>query len=456
MIAGIGARVSGATTRFNVSVRIANIDAGPPIGREASNILQTIRPSGKSVIAVTVLPHVIGGGRNGGIIVTARAYIDPPVSAVGITGSGIDFFEGQRRGYYVGNLGRVHSSNNLCVLIDILTGRARTLLGYHTLGCSSGPGTVGMLEVLTFVGDVPTDSTHLNFGVSIIVTHPLLAEVVILFLVFLLCKPAVLARAVIGVLCLIQVRVGCGLVPRMACGTPLNVATSRTFILTFTLCITDRAVSIVWVVIAVLSRNLSVVLGLHIVALIHPLGVITVAAVLLILVLRISRLLVDHRVIAQPGAVLVYPVDLVAVAANLLTLMPGLTVLPVGVLVDIVVTLVHPPGVATVTADLLPLVLVEALLLVVVIEVPGMACVYPASNRGATAGAVLLILMVGLILALVLHWIEVGPIVRSVVDPLLSAAGADLLSLLLIGVGRVRTILGGISHLPRMGMRHAI
>ena len=132
--------------------------------------------------------------------------------------------------------------------------------------------------------------------------------------------------------------------------------------------------------------------------------------------------------------------------------MPGLAILPVGVLVDIVVTLVHPPGVATVTADLLTLVLGEALLLVVVIVAPAMTCVYPASNRGATAGAVLLILVVGLILALVLHRVEVGPGVSSVVDPLLSTAGADLLSLLLVGVGRVRTILSRIRHLPGMGV----
>lgn len=132
--------------------------------------------------------------------------------------------------------------------------------------------------------------------------------------------------------------------------------------------------------------------------------------------------------------------------------MLGLAILPVGVLVDIVVTLVHPPGVTAVTADLLTLVLGEALLLVVVIVAPGMTCVYPASNRGATAGAVLLILVVGLILALVLHRVEVGPRVSCVVDPLLGTAGADLLSLLLVGVGRVRTILSRIRHLPGMGV----
>lgn len=93
-----------------------------------------------------------------------------------------------------------------------------------------------------------------------------------------------------------------------------------------------------------------------------------------------------------------------------------------------------------------------ALLLVVVIVVPGMTCVYPASNRGATAGAVLLILMIGLILALVLHRVEVGPGVSSVVDPPLGTAVADLLSLLLIGVGRVRAILSRIRHLPGMGV----
>lgn len=132
--------------------------------------------------------------------------------------------------------------------------------------------------------------------------------------------------------------------------------------------------------------------------------------------------------------------------------MPSLAILSVGVLVDIVVTLVHPPGVTTVTADLLTLVLGEALLLVVVIVAPGMTCVYPASNRGATAGAVLLILMIGLILVLVLHRVEVGPGVSSVVDPPLSPAGADLLSLLLVGVGRVRAILSRIRIPPGMGM----
>lgn len=90
--------------------------------------------------------------------------------------------------------------------------------------------------------------------------------------------------------------------------------------------------------------------------------------------------------------------------------------------------------------------------MVVVIVVPGMTCVFPASNRGATAGAVLLILMIGLILAPVLHRVEVGPGVSSVVDPPLGTAGADLLSLLLIGVGRVRAILSRIRHLPGMGM----
>lgn len=90
--------------------------------------------------------------------------------------------------------------------------------------------------------------------------------------------------------------------------------------------------------------------------------------------------------------------------------------------------------------------------MVVVIVVPGMTCVCPASNRGATAGAVLLILMIGLILAPVLHRVEVGPGVSSVVDPPLSPAGADLLSLLLTGVGRVRAILSRIRHLPGMGV----
>lgn len=284
-VSGIRTTGGSATAGFNVSVRIANIDAGPPIGREASNILQTIRSGGKSVIAVTVLPHVIVGGRNGGIIVTARAYIDPPVSAIGITGSGIDFPEGQRRGYYVGNLGRVHSSNNLGVLIDVLTGRTRTLLDYYTLGCSDGPGTVGMFLVLTLVSNVTADVTHLNLGVPIVVTHPLLAEVVVLLLVILLSEPTILTGASIRVLGLIEVRVGCSLIPAMTRRTPLDIAASRALILAFALGVVQRVISVIGVIVSILLRNLSVVLGLHTVALIHPLGIVAVAAVLLILVL---------------------------------------------------------------------------------------------------------------------------------------------------------------------------
>ncbi len=139
--------------------------------------------------------------------------------------------------------------------------------------------------VLTLVSNVTADVTHLNLGVPIVVTHPLLAEVVVLLLVLLLSEPTILTGASIRVLGLIEVRIGCSLIPAMTRRTPLDIAASRALILAFALGVVQRFISVIGVIVSILLRNLSVVLGLHTVALIHPLGIVAVAAVLLILVL---------------------------------------------------------------------------------------------------------------------------------------------------------------------------